>query len=206
MGAVGIGKTVATNGTRAYELGDVTETETQESRHPYVQVHPHLSREWFGMISLLHHLHAILRPSRTSRPDVDVAAPLVHLLKDAEPAPDLLSRIEAEIDEPGRACTDKQKSGVIIAAFAAGLIAGSAVMFAAQDRQAIVARPSADASWVPLGSVTLHGSGLRGFVRAKCNGHTHFLITMHGHAPADDDDKAVPLMGSGEKILMECIF
>ncbi|WP_147114726.1 hypothetical protein [Tateyamaria sp. syn59] len=158
------------------------------------------------MKKLLHRLRAILRPARTSRPDVDAAAPLVHLLKDAEPAPDLLARIEAQIDQPDYPRKDLKKSGVIIAAFAAGLVAGAAVVFVAQDRQEIVARPSADASWVPLGSVTLRGAGLRGFVRAKCEGHTHFLITMHGHAPTDDHDEAVPLMGADEKILMECIF
>lgn len=158
------------------------------------------------MKKLLHRLRATLRPSRTSRPDVDAAAPLVHLLKAADPAPDLLTRIEAQIDQPDRTRKDKRKNSVIIASFAAGLVTGAAVLFVAQDRQEIVARPSTDASWVPLGSVTLRGAGLRGFVRAKCEGHTHFLITMHGHAPTDDHDEVVPLMSAGEKILMECIF
>ena len=158
------------------------------------------------MKKLLHRLRAVLRPSRKLRPDVDAAAPLVHLLQAAAPAPDLLARIEAQSDGPDRPRMDMRRRAVVTAAFIAGVAAGAAAMVAAQDRQEIMARPTADASWVPLGSVTLRGAGLRGFVRAKCDGHTHFLITMYGHAPADDHAEAVPLMAPDEKILMECIF
>ena len=75
--------------------------------------------------------------------------------------------------------------------------------------QEIIARPGANAEWVPLGAVTLHGPALRAFVRGKCKGHTHFFITMHGQTRGAADDPAsaeVPLMGAEEKILMECIF
>ncbi|MEM8654277.1 MAG: hypothetical protein AAGF36_05990 [Pseudomonadota bacterium] len=158
------------------------------------------------MKKFLYRLRAVLRSSPKVRPDLDAVAPLVHLLKDAEPEPDLLARIEGQIDGPDRPRRDVRKAGIVIAAFAAGLVSGAAAMLAAQDRQEIVARPTADASWVPLGFVALRGAGLRGFVRAKCDGHTHFLITMHGHAPEDDHPEAVPLMAPDEKILMECIF
>ncbi|MEL7132233.1 MAG: hypothetical protein AAGK77_07465 [Pseudomonadota bacterium] len=158
------------------------------------------------MKTLFHRLRFALRSSRNVCPDVDAAAPLTQLLEDAVPEPDLFARIEARLDGRSRRRINPHGGGPVAAVFFAGLVLGAAAMFALQDKQEIVARPTADASWVPLGSVTLRGAGLRGFVRAKCEGHTHFLITMHGHAPTDDDDEAMPLMGADEKILMECIF
>lgn len=156
------------------------------------------------MKTLISRTCAWLRSGKCHRPDVEAAAPLVHLLDEAEPAPDLFARIEARIDRETPA-PPSRAGKVAVAAFVGGAAMGALVFYVAQDRQSIVARPTTDAAWVPLGTVTLHGSGLRAFVRAKCKGHTHFFIAMHG--PADTEDGAeIPLMGGGEKIRMECIF
>ena len=155
------------------------------------------------MKKVLHRLRAALRSTRRGQPDVEGVTPLVHLLEDAQPDPNLFMQIEARLDAPPAPILHR---GHVVVALVAGLVIGGSAMFVVQDRQSIVARPQADASWVPLGSVTLHGSGLRGFVRAKCDGYTHFLITMHGHSPTDDPTVAKPLMDPEEKILMECIF
>lgn len=126
-------------------------------------------------------------------------------MDEAEPAPDLFLQIEARLDRPSLR-RDGRRRWIGIAIFLLGLAVGVLCTHGALDRQEIVAQPSAQSDWVPLGSVTLHGPGLRGFVRAKCRGHTHFLITMHGHDPGATDAESVPLMGAEEKILMECIF
>ena len=141
-------------------------------------------------------------------PDIEAAAPLMHLLDEAEPSPDMFARIEARIDAEQRRFAWPRR-GVVALAFLCGLLMGGLVVFVGQDSQKIVARAAADAPWVPLGAVTLHGSGLRGFVRAKCHGHTHFLITMHGHTHPEHGSgppAVIPLMEPQEKILMECIF
>ncbi len=157
------------------------------------------------MKSLVHRLCAPLRPSSKVDPDVGAATPLVHLLEEAEPASDLFAKIEARLDDPVDPPA-RARRWLVIGALLAGLVAGNVVTNALSDRQKIVARQSPTAVWIPLGSVTLHGSGLRDLVRAKCRGHTHFLITMHGHAPTDDRSEDTLLMGPDEKILMECIF
>ncbi len=160
------------------------------------------------MKTLFRHVFSAMRSLNKRDPDVQAAAPLVHLLDEAEPAPDMFAQIEARIDNARQPRTVATNLFVVLA-FICGLAVGGSVLYLGQDRQRIVARPAPDASWVPLGSVTLQGAGLRGFVRAKCRGHTHFFITMHGHTPPDRDSGtalAVPLMESGEKILMECIF
>ncbi|MFL4470162.1 hypothetical protein ACERZ8_09865 [Tateyamaria armeniaca] len=160
------------------------------------------------MKSLIRRVHAMLQPSKTSGPDVEAATPLVHLLDEVEPAPDLFARIEARLDGE-KASRLPHVSKVLFVSFTSGLAIGALVIWAGQDRQSIVARPTTDAAWVPLGAVTLHGAGLRAFVRAKCHGHTHFYITIHGQSGAGTtghtgDD--IPLMQDEEKIRMECIF
>ncbi|MEO1554868.1 MAG: hypothetical protein AAFS01_00435 [Pseudomonadota bacterium] len=160
------------------------------------------------MKSVIHRAYAALLRRKHSDPDVEAATPLVHLLDDAEPAPDMFARIEARIDA-GSEQSALIRYRPVVVAFLLGLSAGALALHFGLDRQIIVARPTADAAWVPLGSVTLHGKGLRGFVRAKCHGHTHFFITMHGHSSTDSTNgqtNEVPLMARDEKILMECIF
>ncbi len=132
----------------------------------------------------------------------------MHLLQEAEPAPDMLALIEARIDGEPR-ISRRAPVGVVVFVFLCGLAMGGLAVVIGQDRQSIVARTSAGAPWVPLGTVTLHGSGLRGFVEAKCDGNTHFFITMHGRGVADEPDETpvdFPLMREDEKIRMECIF
>ncbi len=155
------------------------------------------------------------RPPSTqgSEPNLEAAAPLVGLLDEAEPVPDLFALIERQLDtelatQPHRAQFPKGLASLVL-----GLVLGAAmamlVLFSLSHRQQIVARPAPNVAWSHLGEVTLHGQDLRAFVRAKCQGHTHFYITMHGFAapktPGDGDGE-VPLMNPGEKILMECIF
>jgi hypothetical protein len=93
---------------------------------------------------------------------------------------------------------------VIVAA-----ISGTLGYTAGPDRQRIVARPAASADWVHLGAVSLHGTALRAFVRGKCNGHTHFYISMYGVSVGEagpTQGQGEALAQEGEKILMECIF
>lgn len=160
------------------------------------------------MMSFLRRAYARVRPRRKPGTDVEAAVPLVHLLEEAEPTPDMFERIEARLDsEPTR--PRHMRRWIVLLSFLSGLGAGVLAVHLGQERQRIVARPTADAAWVPLGGVTLHGAGLRAFVRAKCHGHTHFLITMHGQSPSAPNDPTppeVPLMAPEEKVLMECIF
>lgn len=151
---------------------------------------------------------AALRPLRRQRPDIEAAAPLIHLLDEAEPAPDLFARIEERLDDAPQPAK-RMPLGRVVFVFLCGLLAGGLAVFALQDRQSIFLRTSADGPWLPLGAVTLHGSGLRGLMRAECQGYTHFFIAMHGHPAANQRDQApadVPLTGDEEKIRMECIF
>lgn len=151
---------------------------------------------------------AALRPMRRQRPDIEAAAPLINLLDEAEPAPDLFARIEERLGDAPRPA-NRMPLGRIGFVFLCGLLAGGLAVFTLQERQSIFLRTSADGPWLPLGAVTLHGSALRGFMRAECQGYTHFFIAMHGHPPADQSDQTpadVPLTGEEEKIRMECIF
>lgn len=147
---------------------------------------------------------ALLRGTKTPDPKVESAAPLVCLLGEAEPAPDMFAHIEAQIDAER---TPRKPAGrkLVLMSFVVGVCAGALAVWQGQERQRIVAKPTADAAWAPLGTVTLHGSELRAFVRDRCHGHTHFLITMHGQSPDTTPDE-IPLMDHEEKILMECIF
>ena len=141
-------------------------------------------------------------------------APLVHLVDEVEPDPDLFARIEAQLDAdpppPLPRSRPLRRRWIAAVLCAAGVAGGlGALAYFGADRQQIVARPADDAAWVPLGAVTLHGPALRAFVRGKCDGHTHFFITMHGVRAAPDGQ--IPHTGQAlsapqEKILMECIF
>ncbi|WP_299689838.1 hypothetical protein [uncultured Tateyamaria sp.] len=160
------------------------------------------------MKTLLRRARARLWRAKRPVSEVEAAAPLVHLLTEAEPSADLFAQIEARLDG-----ADRPRPGVrmrvVVTAFGAGLCAGALVFLLMQSRQQIVARPNTDAAWMGLGSVTLHGAGLRAFVRTKCSGHTHFLITMHAQsigAQAEPVRTEIPLMDENEKIRMECIF
>lgn len=155
---------------------------------------------------LFHRARALLRPPIKAKPNLDAAAPLVQLLSEAEPAPELFAQIEAQIDDEKVRPPLYRNGSIPIAIFMAGLVIGALSVFALQDRQKIVGRLAEESAWIPLGSVTLHGTGLRRFVRAKCRGHTHFLIAMHAHSPTDRNSEKEPLMAASEKILMECIF
>ncbi|MEM9638721.1 MAG: hypothetical protein AAGA94_13820 [Pseudomonadota bacterium] len=160
-------------------------------------------------------MQRILRAKRASDqvPDAPELAPLTHLLEAAEPDPDLLSRIETRIDAPPRPPVERMQilrlwpfAGLLLVIAMLSAFAGHLL---APDRQTIAARPGSTAEWVPLGTVTLHGPALRAFVRSKCQGYTHFYITMHGVSAADPVPIATPgtpLARAGEKILMECIF
>ncbi|KMW59399.1 hypothetical protein AIOL_004381 [Candidatus Rhodobacter oscarellae] len=161
-----------------------------------------------------------LRPGRPStqgsEPNLEAAAPLVGLLDEAEPLPDLFARIERQLDAEMPAAPQRpQPAGVRreLAILGLGLFLGVAVAalvtLGLPPRQQIVARPAPTVVWSTLGEVTLHGRDLRAFVRARCRGYTHFYITMHGYADpqsAGDGVAEVPLMNPGEQILMECNF
>lgn len=160
------------------------------------------------MKHLIRRAYARLRRQRDPVQDVDVAAPLTHLLNGAEPGPDLFAQIEARIDAEALPKPARVSAWVALA-FACGLALGVGGVLVGRDRQAIVARPNPDVDWVPLGTVTLHGSALRTFVKTKCFGHTHFFITMHGVTDRQmrtTDGPGAALMAADEKILMECIF
>ena len=160
------------------------------------------------MTPKLRRIWARLRPTSPKPPEVDAAVPLVHLLTEADPAPDMFARIEAQIDTMERPAAPLRRR-MIVAAFVSGVCIGAMALWSVQSRQHIVARSHPSVDWVPLGAVTLHGVGLRAFVRAKCHGHTHFLITMHGQTIDSRPNSPVPeipLMDANEKILMECIF
>lgn len=150
----------------------------------------------------------MLRLTNLSDPGVNGVTPLVLLLDEAEPEPDLFARIEAHIDGEKKSRMPKVNKAVILA-LACGITFGALGMWGLQDRQRIAARPSAETGWIPLGSVTLHGAALRSFVKSKCHGHTHFYITMHGRSDKLDETGArqeILLMKEEEKILMDCIF
>lgn len=146
--------------------------------------------------------------------DLDSIAPLVHMVEPAEPDADLLSRIEHVIGAQAGVAPKKSNSSplgrkTLIGTFITGMLIGLSGAALVPARQDIVAQTGAASPWIPLGSVTLHGSALRSFVRAKCEGQTHFFITMHGfHSEKDHSlETAAPLlMEKEEKIRMECIF
>lgn len=158
-----------------------------------------------------------LRRNKTERReeiDLESITPLVHLVEHVEPDADLFSRIERTIDAQA-AATKKAETGprstrwVLLAVFAMGLGIGLSVANFFQSRQGIVAQSNATGSWIPLGSVTLQGSVLRGFVRKICEGQTHFFITVHGfHVEKNGKQETnAPLFTNNqEKIRMECIF
>lgn len=148
------------------------------------------------------------------REDVDLNAltPVVHLIENAEPDPQLFARIEASIDadlpaKTAMPCVFGAK--VVLTALLIGLGAGGVAVGFLESRQTISAQPGLSAPWIPLGSANLRGAALRSFVRSKCEGQTHFFITMHGFdkkKPINNSTEAPNLMVDGEKILMECIF
>lgn len=159
-------------------------------------------------------------PKRTrasdSVPDLEIAEPLVGILPDADPQPDLLERIEASLDqaamthvpEPDKPAAAGSFRGFLSGALCGGILV-AALAFFALDQQKIVARTASANPWLPLGSVTLWGSDLRSFVKAKCQGQTHLFITLHGQNAENNGENAsdgVPVMSDGEKILMECIY
>lgn len=160
------------------------------------------------MKSVIHRAYDALRRRKHGPPDVESATPLVQLLDEAEPAPHMFSRIEARIDaEPPHPGSMRYR--FVVLAFFLGLSACALTVFVARDSLGIAVRSAADTRWVPLGSVTLHGSALRKFVRAKCLGHTHVLITLHGYSPAlstDTEAHDTLLITPEGKILMACIF
>lgn len=153
-----------------------------------------------------------------TRSDADVAAPppalnaLSQLVDHADPDPDLLNRIEARIDAdmPKAPAPPRPRRWSYVGLLMVVAICSAAMGYlAGPGQQEISARPSADATWIPLGSVQLRGPALRAFVRSKCQGHTHFFITMHGLTVEPGQQIEGPgksLSQAGEKILMECIF
>ncbi len=146
--------------------------------------------------------------------DLESIASIVQMVEPAEPDDDLLSRIERRIDnqiaaEPERWNDPVFNRRLVFAALAVGVLIGLSGPVLLQSRQSIVAQTGTASPWIPLGSVSLHGNALRSFVRAKCEGQTHFFITMHGfHSDKDHGKSAATdlLMKNEEKILMECIF
>ncbi|WP_370399911.1 hypothetical protein [Sulfitobacter sp. JB4-11] len=154
------------------------------------------------------------KSERADEIDLDDIAPLIQMVEPADPDQDLFTRIERSIDadmasvptrKRGRVVTPK----IVIATFLAGLVLGLSCTSLLQSRQRVVTQTGLESPWIPLGAVTLHGSALRGFVRAKCEGQTHFFITMHGfHSEKNrkQDIDAPLLMEKEEKIRMECIF
>lgn len=155
-----------------------------------------------------------LKLRRKGHPDQEMDHPsvgsLVHLVDIEDPDPELFSRVEALLDKEVAPETRKDTSRTtLFAAMAFGVCFGAILGFGASvvstNTQKILAKPDAKSAWVPLGSVTFHGEALRAFVRAKCEGQTHFYVTMHG-GDAEDSGPLVPLMASGEKILVDCIF
>lgn len=154
-------------------------------------------------------LSRLLTPRRP-RFDARDEGRLTQLLEEEEPAPDLFARIEAAIDaeeRQARAPQMRERLGLTVAALLAGAaVAALILLTTAPDRQAVVARPGDGAAWVPLGAVTLHGPALRAFVRARCDGHSHFFITIEaGASPDQAPQPGEPLQDGGEKVLMDCI-
>ena len=150
--------------------------------------------------------------ARLGKSELERATPLVHLVHDVEPDPDLLARIEAELDEVCGSINagppPAHRMLMVLGAFAIGCLIGLAAATFLHDRQHIIARTDATAPWVSMGSVSLKGQSLRSFVAAKCEGYAYFTITMHGFGPDivdGPDTTGQPLIRSEEKILMECI-
>ncbi len=154
------------------------------------------------------------RPASPDETDLVSLPALAHLVSPADPDPQLFVDIEAIIDQEEavqRRSTDRRTFGpraLVLALFAGCLIGGSTIT-SMQSHQQVVVQPHKSSPWIPLGSVTLKGAALRSFVRAKCDGRSHFLITMHrlqDHNSIESSNMNPTLIPEGEKIRIECIF
>ncbi len=210
------------NGTQASNgAGDVRAVATKGMRAPFFQK----NRRAVGS-QLTEHMKEFFRKIWAGRsalpedePGMEVIAPLAQFVDDVDPDVGMLERIEASLDAVDHARIVKrnrsyQRRVPPLVAFGLGVVLTGVCTWAlytwtTPDRQAIFAKPSGDTVFLPMGAVTLHGPALRGFVRAKCEGQTHFFIAMYA-ADTDPASKetaqGTSLMYDGEKILMECIF